>query len=232
MTMKLVAGLGLAAVVSQNAFAANPDFLITHRVATFTQSSEKTGDADAVETTSIAWADPTGMEFAMFHEGWAVYAYPFNPDATIWIGKNLGGVEVGPTFRFSLENVKDGSEMSSFGIGAYVFYGMDLGVVGLETNLNPYFASGSESMKAGSLIENDDGTKTPLTADVKVDATGFGVYWDLMFTKKVADNFTWAGGFEVTYDSTTAKPDTEGAKDVETTTTNIGVVLTEFRYGF
>lgn len=227
MKMNLAAGLGLVALVSQNAFAANPDFLITHRVATFSQSSVEVGDADAEETTSIVWADQGGMEFAMFHEGWAVYAYPFNPEATIWIGKSLGGVEVGPTFSYSLENIKDGSEQNSLSIGAYVFYGMDLGVVGLETNLNPYFNSGSRLYKAGEVV---DGIALP--EDLTVDSTSFGVYWDLMFTKKIADNFTWAGGFEVAYDAKTDSPDSDGAEDVDTTTTNLGVVLTEFRYGF
>jgi hypothetical protein len=232
MKMKLVAGLGLAAVVSQNAFAANPDFSITHRVATYTSKTTEVGDSET-EESGISWADFDGsvsnIEFAMFYEGWAVYAYPFNPTAQLWIGKNLGGVEVGPTFRFAMTDVKDSTESSEFALGAYVFYGMDLGVVGLETNLNPYFISSSIKETATTEVPNPITNETS-TVSAEVETSGFGLFWDLLVTKKVGDNFTWAGGLEVTYESTTAEAD--GGAEVDTTLTSIGVVLSEFRYSF
>ncbi len=228
---------GVALLLSQTAYAVNPDFLITHRVATFNSASE-TSKVDDTETdsstTSIDWMDPANVEFAMFHEGWAVYAYPFSSSATLWVGKSVGPVEVGPTLQFSMKNIEDGMETNGFTLGAYVFYGMDLGAVGLETNINPYFASSSTTTPEQAA---DAAAGTTATPKSEVSSSGFGVFADLLVTKKIGDNFTWGGGLELLFDSSTEKNETTvaGTKtevETEKTATTFGVVLSEFRYAF
>lgn len=227
--LKLTSALTLGVLVASGvAQAAEPDFLITHRVATFAMTTDTAtpegGEETKTETTSVSWADPTGMEFAFFHDGWAVYAYPFSPAATLWVGKSVGPVELGPTIQYTMNNEKDGAESSGFTVGAYVFYAHDLGGLGLETNLNPYFSSSSTT-----------DTQEAAGTEVEVDTTssGFGIYWDLLATKKIGTNLTWAAGFELGWNSgeTVAKAD-DTEFTTETGNTTIGLVLSEFRYGF
>lgn len=234
---------GAALLAAGTAFAANPDFRISHQAMRFNYASttEKAKDGASGEqktTTSNIEMFYGGFELAAFLGNWAIYSYPATTGASLVIGyTGIPNFEVGPVIGVNsssktvkTEGIDEEQKKSTmkFEVGAFAFYGLNLGSTKLELSLTPKLVSTSEKTEGEPATTTAGGDTEGGDSEIKTST--FHVTFDATVPFSLAENFEYAPGLDFTFSSGSTDRKDQYKTDISEIAINLNIA--KFRYTF